>query len=91
MAGGLDKGQVVVREVEVRLVRGEERRRWDELMERHHYLGFRQFAGRGFAAGGGVARAVVGAGGVAVRGVQVRGTGSVVGGGTGRCSFGGCT
>ena len=47
MAEGLDKGQVVVREVEVRLVRGEERRRWDELMERHHYLGFRQFAGRG--------------------------------------------
>ena len=24
-----------------------ERRRWDALMREHHYLGFRQFAGRG--------------------------------------------
>ena len=42
-------------------------------------LGFSAVCGAGVAAGGGVARAVVGAGGVAVRGVQVRGTGSVVG------------
>ncbi|MDE0348991.1 MAG: DUF4338 domain-containing protein, partial [Gammaproteobacteria bacterium] len=34
-------------EVEVRPVRADERRRWDELMRAHHYLGFKQFAGRG--------------------------------------------
>ncbi len=28
-------------------MRGDERRRWDALMAAHHYLGFRQFAGRG--------------------------------------------
>ena len=39
--------ELVVGEVEVRPVRGEERRRWDTLMASHHYLGFRQFAGRG--------------------------------------------
>ena len=47
MSGEFDKGQVVVREVEVRPVRPDERRRWDALMAAHHYLGFRQFAGRG--------------------------------------------
>ena len=47
MENAFDPSQVVVSEVEVRLVRAEERRRWDELMNRHHYLGFRQFAGRG--------------------------------------------
>ena len=47
MAGDFDKNQVVVREVEVRVVRPDERRRWDALMAEHHYLGFRQFAGRG--------------------------------------------
>ena len=34
-------------EVEVRLVRPQERVRWDALMEQHHYLGFRRLAGRG--------------------------------------------
>ena len=47
MGDGFDKSQVVVGEVEVRLARPDERRRWDALMDRHHYLGFRQFAGRG--------------------------------------------
>lgn len=47
MADEFDKRQVVVREVEVRPVRSDERRRWDALMAEHHYLGFRQFAGRG--------------------------------------------
>ena len=47
MAEGFDKSQVVVGEVEVRLARADERRRWDALMDQHHYLGFRQFAGRG--------------------------------------------
>ena len=47
MADGFDRSQVVVGEVEVRLARPDERRRWDALMDRHHYLGFRQFAGRG--------------------------------------------
>ena len=47
MADAFDKTQVVVGEVEVRLARCDERRRWDALMDRHHYLGFRQFAGRG--------------------------------------------
>ena len=47
MADGFDKSRVLVGEVEVRLARADERRRWDALMDRHHYLGFRQFAGRG--------------------------------------------
>ena len=47
MADGFDRSQVVVGEVEVRLARPDERRRWDALLNRHHYLGFRQFAGRG--------------------------------------------
>ena len=37
----------LVREVVVRLVRPEERPRWDTLMDAHHYLGIKQFAGRG--------------------------------------------
>ena len=37
----------VVSEVVVRLARPEERLRWDELMDTHHELGFKQFAGRG--------------------------------------------
>ncbi|MCY3820212.1 MAG: DUF4338 domain-containing protein [Gammaproteobacteria bacterium] len=44
MADVLDRRAVVVGEVEVR---ADERRRWDELMRAHHYLGFKQFAGRG--------------------------------------------
>ena len=47
MADGFDRSQVVIGEVEVRLARPDERRRWDALMDGHHYLGFRQFAGRG--------------------------------------------
>ena len=31
----------------MRLARPEERRRWDGLADRHHYLGFKRFAGRG--------------------------------------------
>ena len=34
-------------EVVVRLARPDERARWDALMDRHHYLGFKRFAGRG--------------------------------------------
>ena len=34
-------------EVEVRLARPDERVKWDALMDRHHYLGFKRFAGRG--------------------------------------------
>ena len=37
----------VLREVTVRLARPDERRRWDDLMDERHYLGFKQFAGRG--------------------------------------------
>ena len=47
MAEGFDKAEVVVGEVEVRPARADERRRWDALIAEHHYLGFRQFAGRG--------------------------------------------
>ena len=47
MSAEFDKSEVVVREVEVRPIRPDERRRWDALMDEHHYLGFRQFAGRG--------------------------------------------
>ena len=34
-------------DVEVRLVEPTERLLWDDLMDTHHYLGFRRFAGRG--------------------------------------------
>ena len=37
----------VLDEVVVRLVRPDERVKWDALMDRHHYLGFKRFAGRG--------------------------------------------
>ena len=37
----------VVKEVVLRLARPDERVRWDECMDAHHYLGFKQFAGRG--------------------------------------------
>ena len=47
MSAEFDKSEVVVRAVEVRPIRPDERRRWDALMDAHHYLGFRQFAGRG--------------------------------------------
>ena len=36
-----------VKDVTVRLARPDERRCWDATMDQHHYLGFRQFAGRG--------------------------------------------
>ena len=36
-----------LRDVSVRLVRPDERTRWDRLMDQHHYLGFKCFAGRG--------------------------------------------
>ena len=32
-------------QVVVRLVRPDERIKWDELMDQHHYLGFKRFAG----------------------------------------------
>ena len=47
MVDGFDRAEVVIGEVEVRPVRAAERGRWDALMARRHYLGFRQFAGRG--------------------------------------------
>ncbi len=47
MAEVFDRREVVVGEVEVRPVRADERRRWDALVDEHHHLGFRQFAGRG--------------------------------------------
>ena len=34
-------------EVVVRVARADERVKWDALMDRHHYLGFKRFAGRG--------------------------------------------
>ena len=37
----------VVKEVVLRLARPDERVRWDECMDAQHYLGFKQFAGRG--------------------------------------------
>ena len=42
-----DRREVRIGEVEVRPARADERRRWDDLMREHHYLGFNQFAGRG--------------------------------------------
>ncbi len=47
MTEDFDPSAVPVREVEVRPVRADERQRWDALMDQHHYLGFKQFAGRG--------------------------------------------
>ncbi len=37
----------VVKEVTLRLIRPDERLRWDALMDQQHSLGFKQFAGRG--------------------------------------------
>ena len=34
-------------DVVLRLARADERREWNQLMDAQHYLGFRQFAGRG--------------------------------------------
>ena len=34
-----------LRDVSVRLARPDERIRWDRLMDQHHYLGFKRFAG----------------------------------------------
>lgn len=39
--------QVNLKQVVVRLAQPHERERWDALMDQHHYLGFKQFAGRG--------------------------------------------
>ena len=36
-----------LRDVSVRLARPDERTRWDALMDQHHHLGFKRFAGRG--------------------------------------------
>ena len=36
-----------LRDVSVRLARPDERARWDRLMDQHHHLGFKRFAGRG--------------------------------------------
>ena len=47
MADEFDRRDVRVGEVEVRPVWADERRRWDDLVREHHYLGFKQFAGRG--------------------------------------------
>ena len=45
MAEQIDPSEVpVVKEVVVRLSGPHERLRWDELMDRHHLLGFKQFA-----------------------------------------------
>ena len=35
------------RDVSVRLARPDERIRWDALMDQHHYVSFKRFAGRG--------------------------------------------
>ena len=37
----------LLREVSVRLAHPDKRIRWDRLMDQHHYLGFKRFAGRG--------------------------------------------
>ena len=48
MAEQIDPSEVpVVKEVVLRLARPDERLRWDALMDQHHPLGFKQFAGRG--------------------------------------------
>ena len=36
-----------LKEAKVRLARPEERVRWDQTVDQHHYLGFKRFAGRG--------------------------------------------
>ena len=42
----MPNGEIPVREVQVRLVRPDEVRRWNALMRAHHYLGFRKICGR---------------------------------------------
>jgi len=46
MSEGKAKGSVVLSEVLVRPIWSHERERWDRLMRRHHYLGFKRTAGR---------------------------------------------
>ena len=36
-----------LKEAKVRLARAQERVRWDQTVDQHHYLGFKRFAGRG--------------------------------------------
>ncbi|MDE0037853.1 MAG: hypothetical protein OXU77_09885 [Gammaproteobacteria bacterium] len=47
MSAGFDKAAVVGRGGGGAPDPPDERRRWDALMGEHHYLEFRQFAGRG--------------------------------------------
>ena len=86
----LDSRDVVVGEVEVRPARAAERRRWDALVDEHHYLGFRQFAGRGVATSrSGAATGWRSSAGSRARSSARRGTAGWAG--TGRCSSGVCT
>ena len=41
--------EFALHEVVVRLVRADERVKWDALMDRHHYLGFKRLPGVGCA------------------------------------------
>ena len=64
-------------EVVVRLVRADERIKWDVLMDQHHYLGFKRFAGRGLQLCGGMARPLDSTGRLAGRSPQVCATRSL--------------
>jgi hypothetical protein len=41
-----ESGQIDLSRVQVRLIRADERERWDELMRAHHYLGLVALVGR---------------------------------------------
>ena len=78
MADAFDKSRVVVGEVEVRLARPDERRRWDALMDRHHSWG----SGSSRAGGCATSRCGAGTGSrswAGSRGRQVRPTRPVAG------------
>ncbi|MCY4186912.1 MAG: hypothetical protein OXD30_00325 [Bryobacterales bacterium] len=42
----MGNGAIALREVRVRTVRTDEEPRWEELLRRQHYLGFRQLCGQ---------------------------------------------
>ena len=90
MSDGFDKAAVAVGEVEVRPIRPDGRLRWGLSMDEHHYLGFRQFAGRCVRRVADWRRRWVALLGWQFGRSSVR-CGTAGWAGTGRCSSAGCT
>ncbi len=71
MIEDFDPSAVQVREVEVRPVRADERRRWDALMDPHHIPRIQAVRGPWPAAGRGLAGPLAGTAGLAVGSIPV--------------------